>query len=237
MIPTLPTIPSLGLEAVSVPLSAFPKVSTLLDDFERTSEAPISAPWSGTAAGGVASLRVDQATFAQEGGGSSVSGRARQYNATGQPGVDIALLTGPYGPDVQVWGQIPSVGDTLDQYVFAVRVTGAGSAAWTGYYLRLNVNTNWQIVRRLTGPVETVLATQSWGAPGLSDFGYFGFSAIGSSLKGYFRPNTAGAWSEFISATDSNLTGAGAIGARILVNDPAIPGDPMIEFLRGGTAT
>lgn len=237
-VPTVPTVPTFGRKGRSAPAAGgggFPAVLTLLDDFERASEAPIGAPWSGTAAGGTASLKVVTDSYAQEEGGNAITGRAWPYNASAEPGTDIALLPGPYGPDVQLWGQIASGGDTFDQYTFAVRVENAGSAAWTGYMLRLNRGINWQIVKRLAGPTETTLATVAWGVPGLDDFDAFGFEVIGSSLKGYHRVGSGGSWAEFISASDGDLSSAGAIGARILLNDPEVPGDPMIEYLRGGT--
>jgi hypothetical protein len=180
---------------------AFPTTG-ILDNFNRAAEGPPpSASWT--------NVWIDAA------GGLRTDGVACLMNAAGD-GVDSSYWNvADFGPDCEVHAKFP-IKDSFPtgaEFVLALRLANIGTGTTDGYGLDIDIGgAGVHSVMRYDNQVPAGVGStfsQAWTA-GDS----FGFEAIGTTLKAYYKP-AAGSWTEIASRTDSTYTAAGKIGLAI----------------------
>ncbi len=175
-----------------VPAYSFP-TNSLLDNFNRANEGPPpSASW----------VTPYVAYYA----GMSVSGS--QCVSASAPAA--AAWNTSFGPDSEVYCTLVTLGADayLDLYVRLNDLNFGGSVDY--YYLGIGhvsgTTYDWTLRAVVNGTPTTIDESQV----NLSDGDALGLSAVGSQIKGYYKP-AAGVWTELGGGTDSTVPGAGYI--------------------------
>jgi hypothetical protein len=197
---------------------AFP-TSGVLDNFNRAAEGPPpSSSWT--------DVWLDAA------GGLRVAGNACVMNAPGDVSDSSYWNVADFGPDCEVHAKFP-LKDTNPggrEFVLALRLANIGTGTTDGYGLDIDLGGDGvhYILRYNQSPSAVGGSiSQAWSA-GDS----FGFEAIGSTLKAYYKA-AAGSWTEIASRTDGTYTAAGKIGLAIAGQNA----DGTADDFGGGTVS
>ena len=195
-------------------------VTTVIDNFNRTDEAPVSngGKWSDDIPGNMSSNLEVQTNVLRENDGITGTGSA-WWNAE------------EFGPNCEVSLTLPdSVGADNDFVGIILRIQGPGATTWDGYqslFTSLAAGDTVDI-RRIDDNAGTTIAgpfTQNFNAAGDA----WMLRAMGSRISVHYFNGTT--WTELGSATDATYLSAGFFGVRSNNNDGAI----TMDNLTGGT--
>lgn len=200
---------------------AFPTNATLLDDFNRANVGPPpSASWTSQIfLSDNNALRVLSNQCGSSGTGSN---QTAWWNPT------------TFGPDVEVYAQVPAFGLSGHYAGLFARLTGTGTVASSGYVFYAVGDSQAEFYRVVDGTYTAIGAaiSQAW-LPG----DWMGFEVVGTTLTGYRK--TGGAWSVVGTRTDSTYTGAGHIGLYTdnnTIRFDDFSGGPVVTASPGGGA-
>jgi hypothetical protein len=170
----------------------FPAIS-VLDDFARANEDPLSGGgnWSGPwrEAGDQMRLVGSGFIFGQTTGATKSSYWAAQQ----------------FGPNVAVASVIASPAAAAIN--LGCRITSPG-ASWSGYILGVS-NGSWTLYYRDGSNFHQI----GTGTQTIATNDSIGLYANGTTIEAYWQAG-AGAWTNIISVTDSNISGSGYIGVN-----------------------
>jgi hypothetical protein len=173
---------------------AFP-FGALLDDANRANVSPAGAPWTTGINSATVGLKVVSNQLAQ------VSGSFTN-----------AAIPGPYGPDVDVWVQVPVL--PTSGYVFLSARMLTPTSNWNGYGLVWipGATQDQYILRRYTNATPTLLLNAGIGK--VAAGGWIGMRVKGSTITAYSSADGS-TWVQQNLVTDSTYTAAGAIGMEL----------------------
>jgi hypothetical protein len=175
---------------------AFPDITTLLDDFNRANENPLTG-WTNS-------------FWTLHAGNLQVFGN-EATGIAGNPGT--GKTSGDVGPDGCVFQSIPTVTtvDTHQAWLF-LRLTGTG-ATLDGYVGEAQYNSgsddSWKIYRLDDGTPTQIGST---GSVNLAAGDRMGLRVVGTTLELFHY--TGGSWNQTpkVSTTDSTYSAAGKLG-------------------------
>ena len=182
---------------------AFPTTS-VLTSFPGADEDPLSEGGAWAAS----TIRLASATIGRCRLLSNVAAHPVDGNFAGE-----SVWATQYAADQECFATItalPTAG--TNGYAVWVRIQSEGTAGADGYMLSYNRTIGLRIFKMLNSAVTQVGTTTDAGDLAIGDS--IGISGEGTTIKAWRKP-AAGAWSNTITETDSNVTGAGKIGVLI----------------------
>lgn len=177
----------------AAPSGVFP-TGTVLDNANRANVSPAGAPWTGGINSATVGLKVVSNQLAQ------VSGSFPN-----------AVISGPYGPDVDVWVQVPVL--PTSGYVFLGARMLSPASNWSGYGLVWIPGAQDQyILRRYTSGTPSLLNNTGTGK--LAAGGWVGMRVKGNAISAYSSADGS-TWTQQNLTSDLTYTAAGAIGMEL----------------------
>lgn len=171
---------------------AFP-TTAVIDDFNRADQRPPGGDW---------------ATTELNGSTTDVEVIANQLRS-GNPSQNCYLNT-VYGPDTEVYIEIPTLPNAGSYIAIWARLKDLGSAAWDGYAIVVIQGAPWVwSIRRYDNGTGTVLGANING-PNLTAGDSVGLEVIGDGISAYHK--TGGTWTLVGSRTDATYAAAGRLG-------------------------
>jgi len=171
---------------------SFPTTS-VLDDFMRANESPLTGNWTNQMVSGTGGINLTSNQLVC--GGVFCSA---YWNAA------------TFGPDMEAYFTIPTVGATGSCVSTVLRGSGTG-ATFTGYLLFAckSAGTDTFEFYGLNNTTFTMIGSTI--NQEFSNGDSIGASIVGTTLKAYYQAG-AGAWTEIGSETDATYSGTGFIG-------------------------
>lgn len=171
-------------------------MATLLDDFNRANENPLSG-------GGNWTSVVEQT----DSGGLQLSSNVVAKTGSGTTWSESYWNAASFGPNTEITAKINSI-SASDAFGLWVRLTNPGLSTMNGYLADFDFNNGNLTLYRCVSGAFTQLAA-STGISTYSAGDIIGFSAIGTTLTATRNGST------IKTLTDSTITGAGKVGLGI----------------------
>jgi hypothetical protein len=199
---------------------AFPTTG-VLDTFTRADEGPPpSSSWTDA--------------WIDASGGLVTQANGCRRNTVGAGSDSSYWNVADFGPDCEVHAKLSKDTGASGEFALALRLVNIGVGTTDGYGLDINLGGDGThyILRYDNQSPSAVGASisQAW-----TSGDSFGFEAIGTTLKVYYKP-AAGSWTEIASRTDGTYTAAGKIGLAI-AGGAGTNNDGVADDFGGGTVS